>query len=45
MHVGQVPAQARHAGGRESHVSVDWLIRLMGCWHLSLRAVETSEAD
>ena len=29
--------------GRE-HVSVDWLIRLMGCWHFSPRTVEAPEA-
>lgn len=30
--------------GRE-HVSVDWIIRLMGCWHFSPWTVKTPEAD
>lgn len=42
-------AEPQHAGevckGQGEHVSADWLIRLMGCWHLSPMAVETSEAD
>lgn len=45
MHVGCTPALARHLRGQREHVSMDWLLRLMGCWHFSHGTVETPETD